>query len=64
MEISLLGVYSMVGIDVSKHNGKIDWQKVDLSGIDFALIRAGFGNDISQKILNLKKIYKERCLII
>lgn len=39
----------MVGIDVSKHNGKIDWQKVDLSGIDFALIRAGFGNDISQK---------------
>lgn len=35
------------GIDVSKHNGTIDWSKV--SGIDFALIRAGYGNDISQK---------------
>jgi lysozyme len=39
----------MKGIDVSKHNGKIDWAKVDASGIDFALIRAGYGNDISQK---------------
>ncbi len=39
----------MNGIDVSKHNGTIDWAKVDASGIDFVLIRAGFGNDISQK---------------
>lgn len=39
----------MNGIDVSKHNGTIDWTKVDASGIDFALIRAGFGNNISQK---------------
>ena len=39
----------MNGIDVSKHNGTIDWAKVDTSGIDFALIRAGYGNDISQK---------------
>ena len=37
------------GIDVSKHNGTIDWAKVDASGIDFALIRAGYGNDIGQK---------------
>jgi len=37
----------MKGIDVSKFQGKIDWQKVN--GIDFALIRAGYGNDISQK---------------
>ena len=39
----------MNGIDVSKHNGTIDWAKVDASGIDFALIRAGYGNDIGQK---------------
>ncbi len=42
----------MRGIDVSKHNNKgnpIDWGKVDASGIDFALIRAGYGNDITQK---------------
>lgn len=37
------------GIDVSKHNGTIDWAKVDAAGIGFALIRAGYGNDISQK---------------
>lgn len=33
------------GIDVSKHQGKIDWQKVKDSGIDFAIIRAGFGKN-------------------
>ncbi len=30
------------GIDVSKWQGKIDWQKVKNSGIDFAVIRIGF----------------------
>ena len=34
------------GIDVSKHQGKIDWTKVKT---DFAIIRAGFGREISQK---------------
>lgn len=37
------------GIDISKNNGTVDWGKVDASVIDFVLIRAGFGNDISQK---------------
>jgi len=31
------------GIDVSKHNGNINWEKVKNSGIDFAMIRAGYG---------------------
>lgn len=35
------------GIDVSKFQGTIDWSKV--SGINFILVRAGYGNDISQK---------------
>ncbi len=30
------------GIDVSKWQGKIDWQKVKKSGIDFAIIRIGY----------------------
>jgi Lyzozyme M1 (1,4-beta-N-acetylmuramidase) len=38
----------MNGIDISKHNLVVDWGKVDDS-IDFVLIRAGYGNDISQK---------------
>ncbi len=30
------------GIDVSKWQGKIDWQKVKSAGIDFAIIRIGY----------------------
>ena len=37
------------GIDVSKHNGVIDWEKVKNAGIGFAIIRAGYGKSISQK---------------
>ena len=33
------------GVDVSEHNGKIDWQKVKNDGIDFAIIRCGYGQD-------------------
>lgn len=33
----------MKGVDVSQHQGKIDWQKVKADGIEFAIIRAGFG---------------------
>lgn len=36
-------------IDVSAHNGVIDWSKVAAAGIKGAIIRAGYGNDISQK---------------
>ena len=35
---------SKFGIDVSKHQGKIDWVKVKPQ-IDFAIIRCGFGSD-------------------
>ena len=31
------------GIDVSEHNGVIDWSKVKSAGIQFAMIRAGYG---------------------
>ena len=39
----------MKGIDVSVHNGTIDWQKVRNTGIDFAVLRAGYGKFESQK---------------
>lgn len=39
----------MTGIDVSKHNGRIDWNKVKASGVDFVIIRAGYGRELSQK---------------
>lgn len=36
---------TLKGIDVSEHNGKIDWAKVKADGIDFAIIRCGYGQD-------------------
>ena len=32
------------GIDVSKWNGNVDWDKVKADGIDYVIIRAGYGN--------------------
>ncbi len=37
------------GIDVSVHQGKIDWKKVKADGIEFAIIRCGFGSDIPEQ---------------
>ena len=39
----------MKGIDVSVHNGNIDWNRVKSAGIDFAILRAGYGRVASQK---------------
>lgn len=39
----------MKGIDVSSHQGRIDWNAVKAAGIEFVVIRGGYGNDISQK---------------
>lgn len=35
-------ITSLLGVDVSIHQGNIDWQKVKESGIDFAMIRLGY----------------------
>lgn len=42
--ISMKGV-TAVGIDVSQWQADIDWQKVANSGIEFAIIRCGYGSD-------------------
>ena len=39
----------MKGIDVSSHNGSIDWNKVKKAGIGFAILRAGYGKHASQQ---------------
>ena len=36
------------GIDVSRYQGTVDWNKVKAAGIEFAIIRAGFGMYVSQ----------------
>ena len=39
----------MKGIDVSKHNGSIDFNAVKASGVEFVIIRAGYGMYDNQK---------------
>ena len=36
------GVEALKGIDVSKYQGKIDWERVKADGVDFAIIRLGY----------------------
>lgn len=40
---------SKKGIDVSKFQGKIDWEKVKNDGIEFAILRCGYGMDFSNQ---------------
>ena len=47
----------MQGIDVSMFQGSIDFAKVKASGIDFVIIRAGYGREISQKDPYFEKNY-------
>lgn len=35
---------TQLGIDVSEHNGKIDWKEIAEAGVRFAIIRAGYGS--------------------
>lgn len=47
----------MIGIDVSKHNGSIDFNKVKADGYDFVIIRAGYGKSTKDSRFdeNIKK---------
>lgn len=37
------------GIDVSHHQGEIDWQKVSKTDVDYAIIRCGYGQDLTSQ---------------
>ena len=42
-----LGNFTRLGIDVSQWNGDIDWNKVRDAGVDYAIIRCGYGDDLT-----------------
>ena len=46
------------GIDVSSWQGVVDYRKVKASGINFVIIRAGFGREVSQKDNCFEQNYK------
>ncbi|MDF2572555.1 MAG: lyc 2 [Sporomusa sp.] len=39
------GIEMIKGIDVSKHNGAVDWRAVAAAGIEFAIIRSSYGKN-------------------
>lgn len=41
------GNNARVGIDVSKWNGEIDWDKTKKDGVEFAIVRAGYRGSVS-----------------
>lgn len=43
---------------MSVHNGNINWQKVKNAGIQFAILRAGYGRELSQKDARFEENYK------
>jgi GH25 family lysozyme M1 (1,4-beta-N-acetylmuramidase) len=46
------------GIDVSQYQQNIDFKKVKASGVDFVIIRAGFGKYANQKDPYFERHYK------
>ena len=49
---------AMKGIDVSRHNGTINWNQVKADGVQFAILRAGYGNLLSQKDSKFEEYYQ------
>jgi GH25 family lysozyme M1 (1,4-beta-N-acetylmuramidase) len=45
-------------IDVSKHNGQIDWTKAKAAGVDAVILRAGYGRVLSQRDPRFEENYK------
>ncbi|MCR5177870.1 MAG: glycoside hydrolase family 25 protein [Lachnospiraceae bacterium] len=50
---------SRLGIDVSHHQGRIDWQAVKADGFDFAFIRLGYRGYGETGSVNLDKLFDE-----
>lgn len=48
--------YPVMGIDVSKHTGKIDWQRIKAHDLDFVFIKASEGADYEDP--NFKKNFE------
>lgn len=50
--------FKTYGIDVSKWQGKVDWKKVKADGVQFAILRAGYGRVATQKDETFEDNYK------
>ena len=50
-----------LGIDVSNHNGVIDWAKAKAGGVEFAIIRIGWGDDYTNQDDPLAEYNMQQC---
>ena len=50
---------SIKGIDISKHNGNVDFEKLKSSGIEYVIIRGGYGSLEKQKDVKFEDYYKK-----
>ena len=57
-------VISKKGIDVSKHQGKIDWDKVAADGVEFAFIRVGLRGYGTGKIVEDEYFEEDRKSVV
>lgn len=48
---------AVYGLDLSVHNGDLDFNAIKAAGHDFVILRAGFGSQASQKDKNFEKYY-------
>lgn len=48
-----------IGIDVSSHQGEIDWNKVAGAGVEFAMIRLGYRGYGQEGTVNLDKYFRQ-----
>ncbi|MFT3739708.1 MAG: GH25 family lysozyme [Breznakibacter sp.] len=44
--------YSVFGVDVSKHSGKIDWEKLKVANVRFAYVKATEGEDYEDPLFD------------
>ena len=54
----------MVGIDISKWNGDIDWKAVKKAGVEFVIIRAGYGMNVDYKFKQNIEAYIGLAIVI
>ncbi len=53
------GVRELDGVDVSEWQGPINWEFVRRAGVDFAIVRVGYGQHAHQKDKYFEQNYKE-----
>ena len=49
-----------MGVDVSQWQGNIDWERAKAAGIEFAMLRAGFGQNSVDPQFKRKDVYKRQ----